>query len=833
MRRWIGRGLARLELARAGLGAGLIGLALAHAPAAGAAPAPFDLQGPRLVVTVTRAGQTLPIAQTPNLAEGDVLSIKAEMPPSQSVHYLLVAAFLRGVTNPPPESWFFQSRTWRPEDRAGLKVTAPQGAQQVLVFLAPETGGDFKTLVSAVRGRPGAFVRASQDLNQASLDHARLQAFLSGVQHIDQTDANRLKTASPLLARSLAIKLDSACLDKTADTQASCLTQGRDSLVLDDGHSTSMVEALSSGYSAALIEQLSSAPQAGGGYFSPYVASVLDIARLMDSFHTAQYQYIPALAAADGAQLSLLLNAPPSFQNPKSVLVAALPAVEPAQPPPLHVIDADVPACLEKPGPVLQAEGAPLVYSTAYAHDLVLDLKARDGHAIKLPVKADALTGGLDVDASGVDAAALGGVQDARLEGFWGFDPYVGPTFRVQGAQPQTWRLTFDDQQGLTAGRDNTVRLEAQTAGCVKTVELQVGSGPPLTAAWKPAGADGVTVTAPLEDVPAGPATLLVRSYGLAAPDAAPVTIYATASHLESFAFHAGDAFGVLHGADLDSVASVDMGGVSFKPDPSRDVDGGLTLAASDAAAPPKFRVGQRMRASARLSDGRTVNLSTVVGPPRPVVSLIGQSVQPAAATQTVRLELKGADELPHNAQMTFSIHAEGATAFTGAETLEVQASQGDFTARLTSANGGFILQNAQVALAMLDLGKAFGPSAFGPLRFRLVNGAGASDWAPLGVLVRLPDVHDVQCAPGERSCQLTGSNLFLIDSVSSEPGFAGAVRVPSGFPGNALQVPAPNRRQLFVRLSDDPDVVNVLTVSPRRERIAESGGERSKPAPP
>ncbi len=32
------------------------------------------------------------------------------------------------------------------------------------MFLAPETGGDFKTLKSAVRGRPGAFVRASQDL---------------------------------------------------------------------------------------------------------------------------------------------------------------------------------------------------------------------------------------------------------------------------------------------------------------------------------------------------------------------------------------------------------------------------------------------------------------------------------------------------------------------------------------------------------------------------------------------------------------------------------------------------------------------------------------------
>jgi len=41
-------------------------------------------------------------------------------------------------------------------------LTVPKDAQQLLVFLAPETGGDFNTLVNAVRGRPGAFVRTSR-----------------------------------------------------------------------------------------------------------------------------------------------------------------------------------------------------------------------------------------------------------------------------------------------------------------------------------------------------------------------------------------------------------------------------------------------------------------------------------------------------------------------------------------------------------------------------------------------------------------------------------------------------------------------------------------------
>jgi hypothetical protein len=57
---------------------------------------------------------------------------------------------------------------------------------------------------------------------------------------------------------------------------------------------------------------------------------------MMDSFHTAQYQYFPALTSAHGPQLALTLNAPPSFQDPKSVLVVALPAIEPPQFPPLR-----------------------------------------------------------------------------------------------------------------------------------------------------------------------------------------------------------------------------------------------------------------------------------------------------------------------------------------------------------------------------------------------------------------------------------------------------------------------------------------------------------------
>src|SRR5882757_10141884 len=126
-------------------------LALADAVTAYAEPAaPFDLAGPVLDVKVTHGTQTLPISQVPNLGAGDRLWIKADFPATQSAHYLMVVAFMRGSTNPPPANWFYPCETWKPKcGQAGLTVPVPEDAQQVLVFLAPETGGDFKTLVSA------------------------------------------------------------------------------------------------------------------------------------------------------------------------------------------------------------------------------------------------------------------------------------------------------------------------------------------------------------------------------------------------------------------------------------------------------------------------------------------------------------------------------------------------------------------------------------------------------------------------------------------------------------------------------------------------------------
>ena len=356
---------------------------LSTASHAGAAP--FDLAGPVLEIKVTRGASTLPAEQIPNLAVGDRIWIKADLPPSQSAHYLLVSAFLSGSTNPPPESWFFACKTWSGNcAREGMTVTVPQAAQQVLVFLAPETGGDFKTLMGAVRGRPGAFVRASQDLNQAALDRSRLERYLSTIRSLNDAEPAKLAQVTPLLARSLAIKVDEKCLDRIPELQAPCLMMGQESLILNDGHSTSIVEALASGPGSDLAMQASYTPQLSAGYYSPYVASLLDIARIMDSFHTAQYQYIPALASPSGDKLVLTLNTVrpskiPSrcwwrrFHHPAAAAAAA------ARGDPKEIY------CAKKTTLVLPVEGAPLVFSTGYAHDMTLSLTASDGKTWNCP----------------------------------------------------------------------------------------------------------------------------------------------------------------------------------------------------------------------------------------------------------------------------------------------------------------------------------------------------------------------------------------------------------------------------------------------------------------
>jgi hypothetical protein len=796
-------------------------VALLVAVAVHAEPAPFDLAGPNLTITVTRGQKTLPITQVPNLAPGDRLWIQADFPSTQAAHYLMVAAFLRGATNPPPEDWFYPCETWKPKClQQGLTVTVPADAQQVLVFLAPQTSGDLRTLISAVRGRPGAFVRSSQDLNQASLDRARLEKYLSAIRSLNEKDPSRLKEVAPLLARSLAIKLDDKCLDRNALLQAPCLTQGQAALILNDGHSASIVEALTTGPASDLAMEASFTPQLSYGYYSPYIASVLDIARIFDSFRTAQYQYIPALASQQGEQLALTLNAPPSFHNPKSVIVIALPAVEQAQFPPLHAVDPKASFCLRKSTLALPVEGAPLVFSTAYAHDLTLKLTRDDGKTVELPAKADPQLGGFLIDTQELGSTAVGDHVRASLQGYWGFEKYNAPSFELVNVHNQSWALATPEEGALIVGRDKTVRLQAGNVTCLDNVLLKGEDGTEHEAEWKQVKPNEVEVTLPLQTAKPGAMTLLVSQYG--APKAQPVHLqaFSEASHLDNFVFRAGDSQGVLEGNRLDQVSTLTLQGVEFVPGKLETKQGNDELAMVTRDTQPVTAVKQGDSAVARvlLNDGRTIDLNTLIGAPRPRVTLIGKGMQSAGASNESNIELANADELPQDAKLTFSVRAQSPPVFARDAQIEVAMADESASTTLSIANGGITLESNRVAVATLDPTKALGSSAFGPLMFRTLLNGMRSEWQPLVTLVRLPVLREIKCpAAAELACKLSGANLFLVQAVSSEADFSHAVEVPDGFPGFSLPVPHPVNDVLFVKLRDDPTVVSraTLTVQP------------------
>ncbi|MGC8521499.1 MAG: hypothetical protein ACP5PN_06480 [Steroidobacteraceae bacterium] len=790
-------------------------------PAARAGVAPFDLAGPDLEVTVTRGHETLPIAAVPNLAVGDHLWIRADLPPTQSEHYLLIVAFLRGATNPPPESWFHSCATWdRRCARRGMMLRVPRGAGQVLVFLAPETNGDLRTLIGAVRGRPGAFVRTSQDLNQATLDISRLDRYLRVVQRLGEHAPESLPGAAPKLARSLAIKVNAKCLQRIPQLQAPCLMRGGQSLILNDGHSTSIVEALTSGPAAALAMEASYTPQLSYGYYSPYIASVLDIAHIFSSFTTAHYQYIPALAAQSGDVLSLTLNTPPSFHDPKSVLVTALPAIEASQLPPLHAVHLKEHLCVRRRTLVLPVEGAPLVFSTDYAHSMTLRLTGSNGRTITLPTRANAQLGGFVVDTRPMARMHFGKSVVGVLHGYWGFSPYLGPRFQLENARTSGWSLTPPDEDAVIVGRQDTINLTAPGVSCIQNIELRDAAGRVIKTQWKPTHPNEVQVQLPLQHAQPGPLTVIVRQFGRRARVSVPLEAYSEPASLDRFVLHAGDSQGLLKGSRLDEVAGLTIDGVAFLPGALSTQQGvdQLTVTAANPQAAAKLKQGEAGLASVRLKDGRVLMLRSVIAAPRPSVTLIAMSVYPSPSGTPSHIELASGNELPQQAQLTFSVRAKWPAAFGHNESLEVATADGSYSTTLSLTNGGITLENQRVAIATLDPARAFGPSAFGPLQFRVIDHGVAGGWQPLATLVRLPRLSKLVCpATPKLACKLSGSDLFLLDEIASDPALRHAVQVPDGFPGYALPVPHPRGGMLYVKLRDDPSVINLATLAVRQ----------------
>ena len=164
---------------------------------------------------------------------------------------------------------------------------------------------------------------------------------------------------------------------------------------------------------------------------------------------------------------------------------------------------------------------------------------------------------------------------------------------------------------------------------------------------------------------------------------------------------------------------------------------------------------------------------------------------------------------------LRFALKSISPQKFTPTEKIEVATADELFRTELTTAAGSLTLQDPQTVLAVLNPAKDLGSSAFGPLKFRPVDSTGAAgDWQPLQTLVRLPSLSQVHCVnTPEKQCTLLGEKLFLLDAVATDPQFANAVQVPEGFFQTNLDIPPTSGKTLYLKLRDDPSVVNTATV--------------------
>ncbi len=753
---------------------------LSHA----AADSRFDLIGPKIDVRVTRDGQTLPIAAVPNLQPGDKLWIHPDLPASQSVHYLLICVFLRGNTNPPPDDWFFRIETWDRKVRdEGAFVTVPADAQQAVMFLAPETGGDFKTLKSAVRGQPGAFVRASQDLIEAGFEEARIEKYIASIRRVPPADSAALLKHSDLLSRTLALKPNEACFKQPVDMQFACLTQTGSQIVLDDGNAQTISNVLN-GPTSDLISQASYTAAAGGGMYSAYVGAIVDVVRIMSNLHSAQYHYIPAISFPQDDAMNLRLNTPPSFHNPKSVLVIALPAVQAVVTPPLRPTDPNEVTCLIKPSVVLPIEGAPLVFSTDFAHDLVLHLNTPPGAPSEpdIPLTPDAYYGGLVLqkdqqhhiplhESTPLQAAAAAHTQanpfanpspaahptapppkpqprPALLSGVilgrWGFDSFTGPAVQLQQLPGTHWTIVPSAGAGkeptydLIAGHTATLLLNSTGSACVHTITANPEDESPFPVPFKlepkPDQPNIVALTLPLEhDLTPGDLHLAIQQYDQPKADPLSARTFSEPATVSAVELHAGDKTLVVTGTRLGEIDKITLGDLAFRPSPDASYDtqppdstaaGTLHFALPANVPAPPTHVSETLTAAITLRDGRVLSLPLVVSAPRPVIALLRKSSIPDAKNSNINLS--NPDDLPLSSLFTFTLKSPDRFPRNGQ--IEVETLDGTLRTVLTLApSGGLLLQDPRTIVATLDPLRSFGPSAFGALRMRAIYPAATS----------------------------------------------------------------------------------------------------------
>jgi hypothetical protein len=593
-----------------------------------------------------------------------------------------------------------------------------------------------------------------------------------------------------------------------------------------------MVATLTTGASTDLIANISSTPTARSGYYSPYIGAVVDLARILSTAHTAQFQYIPALALPKEDELKLRLNNPPSFRNPKSVMVIALPPVRAAVAPPLQALDATQVYCANQPELLLPADGAPLIFATDLGRKFVLHIETKSGGAFDLPAEPDPARGGFVIASQTSHFQPWDGEVTGTIRGIWGFRPFEGPHYRLRAARNAQWVVASKDASALIVGREDTLHIQSTDTCCVREVAMHDASSREVKLPWKVSKSDELEIKVPLQNATAGSLKMFIQKFGVREPDEISLHTFSEAGRLNSLTIYAGDSGAVLRGTRLDQVASLEFEGLTYRPAglSRANQEDELKLSTQDASAKTKLQTGQSAVARVTLNDSRILDLNVAVSPPRPRLVVLNKSVQIENTDPPPMIHLGNPDELPQDGRLNFSLKAQVPEILAPGTKVEVATADESFHVVLTVKDGNLTLQDSKTVFAVLDPMKLLGPSAFGPLKFRAVSAEGVDgDWQPLVNLVRMPELKSIHCTPfskiteqrespekaqlPEIQCTLVGDKLFLIDAISADPDFTSPVTVPDGFIEASLSLSVPRGKELYIKLRDDPTTVDTLVM--------------------
>jgi hypothetical protein len=396
----------------------------------------------------------------------------------------------------------------------------------------------------------------------------------------------------------------------------------------------------------------------------------------------------------------------------------------------------------------------------------------------------------------------------------------------------------------LIAGRDNHLTLTSSGTACIDTITFERVSGRQAEAKWKHTDKPNVVdVTFSLKSVDPGNIHLDVHQFGGAANASVTAQTFSEAAKLDALTLHAGDTAATLTGTSLDQVRQLSLNNLTFTPlgDPATvpaasgsnaaQHTQNLTLSLPESAQAPSVHPGDHLTAHVSLRDGRLLSLPVTVDSPRPSVTILNRSASQPASPY---IHLESPNDLPVDQKLTFSLHS--ASPFPRDGKIEIANADESLKTQLTISSG-LVLQNSHTLFATFDPLKTFGTSAFGPVRLRAVAPDGTpGDWISLANLVRLPTFADLHCPNDPNAaCTLTGSDLYLVDSVAPDANFANPISVPEGFVGNTLSIPRPPKPGFYLKLRDEPESANLVTmpVQVQRGAPAPQPAAASPSAPP